>query len=150
MKTKLVGLFLLASLLPLAWSASSSHAGHQAPALATPIAELALIGQIGGPTYAVAVQGQYLYAGVGPRLLIFDISRPERPILAGQSDVLRDVVHGVALSGDYVYLAADAGARPSLYADPGLCAGGKGAGGGRHPGALLVGRVDLVTTGPDE
>ena len=34
------------------------------------------IGHIGGPTYAVAVQGNYAYVGEGPSLTILDISNP--------------------------------------------------------------------------
>ncbi len=35
-------------------------------------AALDLVGQIGGLTWAIAVQGNYAYAGIGPRLVIFD------------------------------------------------------------------------------
>ena len=47
-----------------------------------------LVGQIGGLTYAVAVQGGYAYVGVGPRLVILDIRNPARPTLVGQTAVL--------------------------------------------------------------
>jgi len=63
-----------------------------------------LVGQIGGSTYAVAVQGNYAYIGVGPRLFILDVSDPSRPDVVGQTSVLPEVV-GVAVSGSYAYVA---------------------------------------------
>ncbi len=63
-----------------------------------------LVGQIGGPTHAVAVQGTYAYIGVGPRLVILDVSDPALPTVVGQSDVLPDVVKGVAVAGNYAYV----------------------------------------------
>lgn len=44
-----------------------------------------LIGQIGGTTNAVAIQGSYAYVGVGPRLVILNIANPARPIVVGQT-----------------------------------------------------------------
>jgi hypothetical protein len=51
-----------------------------------------IVGQIGGSSYAVAVQGDYAYLGVGPRLVVLDISDPSDPTMLGQTDVLGDVV----------------------------------------------------------
>ena len=50
-----------------------------------------LVGQVGGRVNAVAVQGNHVYLGVGPRLLVLDVSDPTTPILAGQTPVLPDV-----------------------------------------------------------
>lgn len=68
---------------------------------------LEIVGQIGGATWAVAVDpgAQRAYLGLGPRLLIVDVSNPERPTVLGQSAVLPDVVMGIAVDGDLVYLA---------------------------------------------
>jgi hypothetical protein len=69
-----------------------------------------LVGQIGGPMHAIAAQGNYAYAGVGPRLVILNVSDPAHPVVAGQSEVLPGLVEGVAVSGDYAYVAdGDAG-----------------------------------------
>jgi len=68
-----------------------------------------LVGQIGGSTYAVAVQGDYAYIGAGPRLVILDISTPSSPSVVGQTDVLPEVVGGVAVDGDYAYVADGGG-----------------------------------------
>jgi len=67
------------------------------------------VGQIGGESYAVAVQGDYAYLGVGPRLVVLDISNPANPTLAGQTEVLPDIVWGVAVAGNYAYVADDEG-----------------------------------------
>lgn len=81
--------------------------------------QLDLVGQWGGSNFAVAAQGNYVYAGVGPRVLTFDVSDPERPLLVGRSDVLPDIVRGIALSGDYCYVAdGDAGLQILNVADP--------------------------------
>jgi hypothetical protein len=78
-----------------------------------------LIGQVGGPTYAVAVQGNYAYIGVGPRLVILDIADPAHPIPVGQTPVLPDVVKGITVVGNYAYVAnASAGLRIVNIANP--------------------------------
>jgi len=67
---------------------------------------LEVVGQIGGGTYAVAVQGNYAYIGVGPRLVILDVSDPSAPIVVGQTDVMPDVLRDIAVVGSYAYVAA--------------------------------------------
>jgi hypothetical protein len=57
----------------------------EAAALAAPTADaqnVELLGQIGGATYAIAVQGDYVYLGVGPRLMVMDVSSPANPTIA--------------------------------------------------------------------
>jgi len=65
------------------------------------------VGHIGGYTNAVAVQGDYAYIGVGPRLTILDISDPASPAVAGKTLPLPDIVQGVAVAGGYAYVAAE-------------------------------------------
>ena len=65
-----------------------------------------MIGQAGGPTQGIAVQGSYAYIGVGPRLVVVDISEPANPRQVGASAVFDDLVQGVAVSGGYAYAAA--------------------------------------------
>ena len=78
-----------------------------------------LVGQIGGATYAVAVQGDYAYIGMGPHLVILNISDPAHPAVVGQTGVLPGVVHSVAVSGSYAYVAAgEAGLRIVDVSDP--------------------------------
>ena len=64
------------------------------------------VGQWGGASFDVAVSGSRAYMGMGPRLVVLDISDPSNPTLIGMSDVLPSIVQGVAISGNYAYVAA--------------------------------------------
>ncbi|MCL6629146.1 MAG: hypothetical protein K6U00_06065, partial [Armatimonadetes bacterium] len=66
---------------------------------------ITLVGRWGGPCNAVAVSGNYAYAGVGPRLVVLDITNPSNPTEVGRSDVLPDNVLDVTVSGGYAYVA---------------------------------------------
>jgi len=68
-------------------------------------ANVELVGQIGGATNAVAVQGHYAYLGVGPRLVVLDISNPANSTVVGQTEVMPGCVGGVAVAGNYAYVA---------------------------------------------
>lgn len=97
-----------------AGQASRSGAAGQpiTPALAlaaSPQADaknIALAGQIGGAIRAVAVAGRYAYVGIGPRLVILDISDPAHPTFAGQTPPLADNISEVAMAGSYAYVTA--------------------------------------------
>jgi PKD repeat protein len=67
-------------------------------------ANVELIGQVGGTIYTVASQGSYVYAGIGPRMVILDISNPSEPSLVGQSSPLPGLVYAIAVAGNYAYL----------------------------------------------
>lgn len=75
-------------------------------------ANIELVGQLGGASYAVATDGTWLYAAVGPRLMVFDVSDPANPLPVGQTDVLPDMVMSIKLVGTYAYITA---------LDSGLC-----------------------------
>jgi hypothetical protein len=78
-----------------------------------------LIGQWGGPSEAVAVQGNYVYLGSGPRVLVFDVSDQSNPALVGRTDPLPGFVLGISVSGDFAYVAdSDAGLAIINIADP--------------------------------
>lgn len=68
-----------------------------------------LVGQFGGATRAVAVQGDYAYLGVGSRLVVMDITNPTHPTFVAQTDTLPDAVRSVAVVNNYAYLAAGRG-----------------------------------------
>jgi hypothetical protein len=70
-----------------------------------------LVGQLGGFSKCVAVRGNYVYLGVGPRLVILDISDPSKPAFVGQSGVMPDVIEDIAIpaTGNYIYLADGGG-----------------------------------------
>jgi len=63
------------------------------------------VGQLGGPTYAAAVQGHYAYVGVGPRLVILDVTNPAAFKVVGQSAPLSGAVKSIVVSGTYAYVA---------------------------------------------
>jgi len=73
------------------------------PAPPSPIG-LALVGQLGGPTFAVAAADRLAFVGVGPKLVAIDISDPERPAVRGQSEVLPGVVWDIAWAPPYAYV----------------------------------------------
>ncbi len=64
------------------------------------------VGQIGGPTQGVAVQGSYAYVGVGLRLVVLDISNPAALREVGVTRPFPHFVQDVAVSGTLAYVAA--------------------------------------------
>jgi hypothetical protein len=80
---------------------------------------LQIVGQIGGQSLAVAVEGSIAYLGVGPRLMTLDVSASDMPQPLGQSSVLSGVVHDIAVVEGMAYVAAgDAGLRVLDVSDP--------------------------------
>lgn len=65
---------------------------------------LEVVGQLGGDLEVVGVQGNYAYVGLGPRLVILNISNPAQPISLGQTAVLPGAVRSVAVAGNYAYV----------------------------------------------
>ena len=81
--------------------------GTTPPAISTPEKEMSgftLLGQIGGSAYAIAVEGNIVYMGQGPRLITLDVAQPSAPRLLGISQVLPGVVLGVQVAGGYAYV----------------------------------------------
>jgi hypothetical protein len=68
---------------------------------------LSFLGQVGGSSYAIAVEGTFAYLGVGPRLVVLDISNPANPIPVGQSRPLHGIIMDVQVSKGYAYVAAE-------------------------------------------
>ena len=74
---------------------------------ATPAAEaenLEFVSSLGGGSRGVAVQGNYAYVGEGRRLIIFDISNPDAPVVVGKTPRMPRRVSDVAVAGDYAYV----------------------------------------------
>ena len=67
-----------------------------------------LLGSIGGSCFSVVVQGNHAYVGEGRQLLVLDVSSPSAPSKVGQV-MLPGVVRGVAVFGNYAYVAAQEG-----------------------------------------
>ncbi|MBI2918849.1 MAG: hypothetical protein HYY01_12775 [Chloroflexi bacterium] len=67
---------------------------------------LKVVGQIGGPTQAVAVQGDYAYVGVGLRLIVLDLTSPANPREVGATEPFGWYVEDVAVVGNTAFVAA--------------------------------------------
>lgn len=123
--------------------ACSSSAAVTAAQAATPVpgltggpVSLTVVGQTGGATQAVAVQGSYAYVGVGMQLVVLDVSNPSAPRPVGVSNSLGGDVMDIAVAGSLAYVAAGGAglsivditnpATPSLvgtYSAPGFAEG---------------------------
>lgn len=79
------------------------------PTTASGPVSLKVVGQIGGPTQAVGVDGNYAYVAVGLRLVALDVSDPKAPRELGATEPLQGDVRDVAIAGDFAYLAAGGG-----------------------------------------
>ncbi len=101
MRNRLFGL-----LVPLALLAFLALVTRSSPAAAQSGATWRMVGQIGGPTQAVAVQGHYAYIGVGLRLVVLDISDPANLTEVGSTAPFPYFVEGVVVSGTLAYVAA--------------------------------------------
>jgi hypothetical protein len=67
---------------------------------------LGYLGQIGGTSYAVAIQGNYAYVSSGPRLVVLNISDPAAPVEIGRTKPMPDLITHIAVEGDYAYVIA--------------------------------------------
>ncbi len=85
---------------------------------------LKIVGQIGGSTRAVEVQGNYAYVGVGYRLTILDVTDLNAPREIGVTIPLDGKILDIAVSGSYAYVAAGGGGfyvvDTSAMAQPGV------------------------------
>jgi hypothetical protein len=68
--------------------------------------DLAQVNQFGGSTQAAAINGNYAYVGVGPRLVVYDISDLANPNRVSSTAPFTDLVYGVAIFNDQVLVAA--------------------------------------------
>ncbi|MBN2462464.1 MAG: hypothetical protein JXB43_02560 [Dehalococcoidia bacterium] len=64
-----------------------------------------VISQIGGPTQAVAIQGNYTYIGVGPRLVILDVANPSNLREVGSTLPFGGLVESITLGNGVAYVA---------------------------------------------
>jgi hypothetical protein len=70
-----------------------------------------LVEQLGGGISSgqvkpLAVRGNLVYSGMGPRLVVLDISDPSHISILGQSDIIPGMIGEIALMGNYVYIAS--------------------------------------------
>ncbi len=64
-----------------------------------------VVGQLGGRVNAVALEGNIAYVGIGPRLVLVDISNPAAPRFLGQSEPLPELINAVAAQNGVAYAA---------------------------------------------
>lgn len=69
---------------------------------------LPVIGQLGGPVNAVKVVSPYAYIGMGPRLVVVDISDPARCRIVGLSAILPGIVTDVEVVEGRAYVTTSA------------------------------------------
>ncbi|MCO6452869.1 MAG: hypothetical protein J5I90_18950 [Caldilineales bacterium] len=72
-------------------------------------AAMEIAGQFGGAVYDAAATEDYAFIGVGPRLLVLDVSAPGQPRKVGQTKIMAGVVRSVALVDKHIYVGAGAG-----------------------------------------
>lgn len=60
--------------------------------------------QVGGNTTVLDLAYPNIYAGVGPRLVILDVSNPAAPVAVGESEAVFDALTGIAVAGPYAYV----------------------------------------------
>jgi beta-galactosidase len=106
---------------PMMWSAPTGavHAGPPAWSPGVPLAassptdtavvRLEEVGQLGGETTAVTVADGRAYVGVGPRLVVLDVSDPLHPARTGESAALPGSIDDIAVSVEHAYVAAGRG-----------------------------------------
>lgn len=68
---------------------------------------LSVLGQVGGVGHTAAWAGQRLYAGIGPRLTVWDAADMDHPVEQGQSALLPGIVRDIVLAGEYAFVALD-------------------------------------------
>lgn len=114
MRYRVASLVMLVGLLALGGLGLRS-----APAHADAAESWRVVGQIGGPTQAVAVQGQYAYVGVGLRLVVLDVTDPTTPVELGSTAPFPYFVEDIVVSGTLACVAAGgAGLRVVDVTDP--------------------------------
>ncbi len=111
---------------------------------------LKVVGQIGGPSQAVAVQGSYAYVGVGLRLIVLDIANLANPREVGATEPFGWYVEDVAVVGNTAFVAAGgAGLYIVDVSNPArpVVAGSLDTP-GYAEGMVVVGRYAYVADGP--
>ncbi len=70
---------------------------------------LELIGQLGGSSGAIVVEGGIAYIGQGPRVVVVDISAADAPRVLGETKVLPGLVEGISLVGKTIFVVTKYG-----------------------------------------
>ena len=106
------------ALMSVSVSAPANTGSVQPVGALTDIDRLQLLGQLGGSYTAVAVQGEYLFVGIGQRLFSYSIENPEHPLLLGQTASLQGRIQQIICDGSYAYVAIEGGLHIFRIDDP--------------------------------
>lgn len=80
-----------------------------APPAPAPAAIPSILGQVGGMVLGVAAGDGWLYAGVGPRLVVLRADGRQAPVEVGRSDVLPGPAFSMARVGDRMFVGTGYG-----------------------------------------
>lgn len=72
---------------------------------AAQVPELGYVAQLGGTSLAVAVDGNVVYLGQGPRVVVLDASEPSAPKEIGRSEALPSKISDLVVVDGYAYVA---------------------------------------------
>jgi hypothetical protein len=82
---------------------------HTTTASASESEVFRLVSQLGGSFTVHTAFEHWIFAGIGARLAIFDISTPASPRQVALSDLLDDLISGIDFANDYVYVITQRG-----------------------------------------
>ncbi len=98
---------------------SRSSAPAQATSEAAPLPTMEVLAQVGGRTRGVAIDGDLAFIGVGPRVVVYDISDPSRPLWTGQSEPLAERVFAIGATKGHLWVTLERGLMVVLERGPG-------------------------------
>ncbi len=101
------GLYILRYTGPAAQPSPTPSPTPTPTATPTGVADVQLVGTVGGFSKAVAMQGNYAYMAEGCGLRIVDVENPEQPILLGKYQLPQEI-QGLSVSGNLAFVAAGA------------------------------------------
>jgi len=70
-----------------------------------PLAQTGLVGQFGGLVNAIQSEGTTAYIGIGPRLVVADVSNESQPVVLGRTTPLPGIITDIKAIGNYAYVA---------------------------------------------
>jgi hypothetical protein len=103
MRHKKIWLLIIVTFLLPIWSTPEALS---MPPEQSQLTSWQIVGQVGGPTQAVAVQGIYAFVGVGMRLVVLNITNSASPLEVGSTVPFSSSVEDIVVSGTRAYIAA--------------------------------------------
>jgi hypothetical protein len=85
----------------------SAKTGPTIPPPVTDASEIDMLAHIGGPGWAVAIEGHYAYIGVGRGVTILDIADPHHPVFVTQAVFLPSAGTDIVVANGLAYVTVD-------------------------------------------